>query len=91
MIIVVPPEKRLANLEKHGIDMAEFEAAFSWDRFIVLPAQPSRAGRVRHRLTGIMDGRLVTAVVSPLGSEALAVVSVHPAGTKERRAYDAQG
>ena len=88
MVIVVPPEKRLANLAKYGIDMAEFSTAFSWDRFVVLPAKPSRVGRARARLVGTMNGRLVTAVVSPLGNEALAVVSIHPAGLKERVAYD---
>lgn len=70
--------------------MAEFEAAFSWNSDVVLPDQPSRTGRIRERFIGMMHGRVVTAVVSPLGAEALAVVSIHPAGSKERRAYDAQ-
>lgn len=90
MIIVVPDEKRVTNLAKHGIDMAEFGAAFSWGRFVVLPADPSRTGRARQIYVGTMYERVVTAVVSPLGTEALSIVSVRPASAKERRFYGGQ-
>lgn len=87
MLFVISEPKRLANLAKHGIDMAEFEIAFSWDRHVILPAKASRTGRSRERLVGTMNGRMVTAVVSPLGTEALALVSVRPAAEHEREAY----
>lgn len=90
MMIVWDEPKRLANLDKHGLDFAAFEAGFSFDRFAALPAQPSATGRVRYRLVGTLDGKLVVvAVVSPLGSEALSILSLRPANAKERKAYDA--
>lgn len=91
MIIVVPEQKRIANLTKHGIDLADFRAEFSWDCYTVLPAHPSVTGREREMLIGTMQGRVVAAVVSPLGREAIAVISIRTADTKERAAHDAQG
>ena len=88
MVVIVPEAKRIANLEKHNIDLAEFESSFSWDRYLMLPARPSRTGRVREMYLGFMHARLVAAVVSPLGAQALAVISVPPAAEKERAAYD---
>ena len=90
MRIIVPEPKRIANVAKHGIDMNDFEAGFSWERYVVLPAHDSRTGRRREMLIGIMGDRTVTAIVSPLGSEALAVISIRPADDRERAAYDAQ-
>ena len=79
--------KRVANLAKHGIDMAEFEVGFSWDRYVVLPAHSSRTGRLREMWIGALKGRIVAAIVSPLGTEALAVVSIRIADEREREAY----
>ena len=89
MVIIVPEPKRLVNLARHGSDLADFGAEFSWDRHVVLPARPSRTGRIREMLVGTMQGRVVAAIVSPLGSEALAVISVRPADANERKPYDA--
>ena len=88
MFIVVPEPKRIANLAKHGIDMNDFEAGFSWDRYIMLPAHPSRTGRSREMWIGNMGGKVVAAIVSPLGSEALAIISIRAADRNERAAYD---
>lgn len=90
MIIVVPELKRTANLAKHGIDMNDFEDGFSWDRYIAGPTKPSRTGRARERYIGVLDGRTVFVVVSPLGSEAISLVSIRPASQRERAAYDEQ-
>lgn len=90
MIVLIPEMKRIANIAKHGIDSADFAATFEWNHYVVLPAKPSRTGRARELYVGMMQDRLVTAVVSPLGSEALAVISVRPAATKEREAYVAK-
>lgn len=88
MVILVPEPKRAANLLKHGIDLADFEAGFSWDRYLRLTAHPSATGRMREVWLGRMAGRIVAAVVSPLGTEALAVISIRPANERERSAYD---
>lgn len=89
MLIIVPETKRLINLSAHGIDLNDFEAGFSWDRYIVLPAHPSRTGRERQMFIGSLGERIVAAVVSPLGTEALAVISIRAADRKERDVYEA--
>jgi uncharacterized protein len=89
MKIVWDEPKRLANLDKHGLDFREFEDGFSWEACLVFPARPSQTGRARHQMIGALNGELVVvAVVSPLGSEALSLVSLRPASTKERRLYE---
>ena len=81
--------KRIANLAKHGLDFADFEAAFDLDAALVLPTRPSRTGRNRFVLIGPWKGELVVvAVMSPLGSEALDLVSLRRADRKERDLYE---
>lgn len=81
--------KRQANLAKHGFDFAEFEEAFSFDRFLNLPTKPSENGRARFKLIGSWYGEtVVVVIISPLGSEAIDIVSVRRANEKERAAYD---
>ncbi len=83
MKIVWDEPKRLANLDKHGLDFSEFEEGFSWEACLVFPTRPSQTGRVRHQMIGELNGELVVvAVVSPLGSEALSLVSLRPASSQ---------
>jgi uncharacterized DUF497 family protein len=89
MKIVWDEPKRLANLDKHGLDFADFEECFSWDDFLVFPVRPSRTGRARHQMIGTLaDELVVVAIVSPLGTEALSLVSLRPASGKERTRYE---
>ena len=48
------------------------------------PAKTAKSGRPRVRIIGEMDGELVALVASPLGAEALAIVSLRPASKRER-------
>ncbi|MCJ2014679.1 BrnT family toxin [Methylobacterium sp. J-076] len=81
--------KRQANIAKHGLDFAEFEDAFSFDRFLSRPTKPSRTGRERFLLIGEwFENAVVTVIVSPLGTEATDIVSIRPASRQERAAYD---
>ena len=76
--------RRQANTAKHAIDLAEF----SFDRFLTITTKPSRTGRQRFKLIGSWCGEIVVvAIVSPLGSEAIDVVSVRPANAKEKASY----
>jgi uncharacterized DUF497 family protein len=71
------------------LDFAIFEAGFSWDRFRASQTRPSRSGRIRYRFVGTLGGEIVVvAIVSPLGSEALSLVSRRTAKTKESAVYD---
>ncbi len=89
MIVVWDEPKRRANLEKHGLDFADVEATFSWSRVLAFPAKPSRTGRLRLKLVGMLGHTdTVVAIVSPLGSEALAIVSLRTASPVERTSYE---
>ncbi|GJE55417.1 MULTISPECIES: BrnT family toxin [Methylobacterium] len=89
MTIIYDESKRQANIAKHGFDFSEFEAAFSFDRFVTLPAKASRTGRIRFTLVGTWKGAtVVVAIVSPLGTEAVSLVSIRHANAKERAVHD---
>jgi hypothetical protein len=88
-VIVWDEPKRIANLAKHGLDLAAFESGFDFETAVNRPTRPSRTGRLRTRLIGMFEGRLVVAaIVSPLGTEALSIVSLRPASASERVLYD---
>lgn len=80
--------KRRVNLDKHGLDFADFDTCFDGETALYLPATPSSTGRTRYRVIGDWDGtRVVAVIVSPLGSEVLSLVSLRIASPKERAAY----
>ncbi len=90
MLFTYDEPKRQANLAKHGFDFAEFEEAFDFDRYAVLPAKPSLTGRARRMLVGTWyDVAVVVVIVSPLGAEATSLVSIRRADREERATYDA--
>lgn len=86
--IVWDEPKRRANLDKHGLDFKDFESEFRFEDGLVLAASPSRTGRARIKVVGPLLGRLIAAILSPLGSEAISIVSLRIADLGERRAYD---
>lgn len=89
MLIVWDEAKRLANVIKHGLDFAAFEEAFGFDGAKAYATRSSRTGVERFLLVGRWnDGTIVVAILSPLGSEALSLVSLRVASRKERDAYD---
>ncbi|UXT19750.1 hypothetical protein FY140_02970 [Agrobacterium tumefaciens] len=70
----------MTNIEKHGLDFADLTIEF-FAGSIVLPAKEDRFMAI-----GEFQGRIIIAVVfSPLGSQALSVISMRPASTRERR------
>lgn len=80
MKIVWDEPKRETNIAKHGLDFADLTLEFFRDAKVG-PAKADRFVAV-----GELNGQTVVAVVfRPLGSEALSVISVRPASTKERR------
>ena len=80
MRIVFDESKRLSNPQKHGLDMADFSDGFDFGSAIEFAAHESRTGRSRFSLIGSLNGALVVvAILSPLGSEALSLVSLRPA------------
>lgn len=78
MRIVVDPPKRIANLEKHGLDLNAVGYAF-FEEAVILEAKKDR-----FLALGRLDGRTVAAVFKPLGTEAIALISLRPASKQER-------
>ena len=88
MSITWDESKRLANIDKHGLDFADLETGFDFVNALARPVRSSLTGRARLQLIGTFFDELVVAiVVSPLGDEALSIISLRPASVKERRLY----
>jgi uncharacterized DUF497 family protein len=88
MLITWDESKRLANIDKHGLDFADLETSFDFVNALARPLRSSLTGRARLQLIGTFFDELVVAiVVSPLGDEALSIISLRPASVKERRLY----
>jgi uncharacterized DUF497 family protein len=72
--------KRLANIDKHGLDFALIELDF----FASALVTGSHAGR--YKAIGLMGNAIVAVVIfAPLGREAISIISLRLANRKERR------
>ena len=87
MRIVWDEPKRQTNMATHGLDLAEAES-FDWDAAIVVPGHMSRDGRLRFRAIGWLRRDLGALVFSPLGAEAVSVISLRRASRVERRLHE---
>jgi uncharacterized DUF497 family protein len=79
MRIIPDPPKRLSNLDKHGMDMDLLTEAF----FETAAIAPAKSGR--YAAVNLFEGKPVTVIFKPVGSEAIAPISMRPANKKERR------
>lgn len=87
MRIVWDEPKRRSNLATHGFDLADADL-LDWDDTMIVPGHPARDGRPRFRAIGLLDDELVTVVFSPLGTEAISVISMRPASNAERKLHE---
>lgn len=78
MKIIWDEPKRIANIEKHGLDFADL----SLDFFLASLVVPAKNGRSK-AIVRLEDGTIVVIFVT-LGSEALSVISMRPARKDER-------
>lgn len=81
MKIVWDEPKRLANLEKHGLDFRDLTETFFADGLFVA----SKAGRWKG--IGVNARGVICVVFAKLGSEAVSVISMRPASASERKLY----
>lgn len=81
MRIVWDEPKRLANLDKHGLDFADLNETF-FDSALVLPTYNKRWAGIGENIRGVIVLVFVT-----LGKEAVSVISMRPASRNERRLY----
>lgn len=85
--IVWDEVKRQETLDKRGVDFAD-AADFDWDDPLYLAGHPGEDGRPRTMAIGWLRDELMTIVFSPLGTEAISIISMRPASQKERRLYN---
>ena len=81
MRIVWDEPKRLANLDKHGLDFADLNEAF-FENALVLPARNRRWAGIGKSIRGV-----IVVVFVKLGVEAVSVISMRPASRGERKLY----
>jgi uncharacterized protein len=81
MRIVWDEPKRLANLDKHGLDFADLNETF-FDNALVLPTYNKRWAGIGKNIRGVIVVVFVT-----LGKEAVSVISMRPASKNERKRY----
>jgi len=82
MVITWDEAKRLANIDKHGVDFAESTLGF-FETSLVIPARSPR-----YKAVGRMNDRILVVVFAPLGTEAVSIVSVRAASKAERKLFD---
>ncbi len=80
MNIIWDETKRETNIAKHGMDFADLSLEFFRD------AKIGTAKGDRFMAIGNLNGQIVAAVIfRPLGTEAISVISMRPANSKERK------
>ena len=82
MKILWDEPKRLANLSRHGLDFADLDEAF-FESSVFVQAKLGRQIAIGRHRSGI-----ILVVFVALGTEGLSVISMRPAGRKERRLID---
>lgn len=76
--------KRLANIDKHGLDFAELDTDF----FLSAILRPAKLGRFM-AIGRWLDGA-ITVIFARRGLEAISVISMRPAHKAERKLLNAR-
>lgn len=79
MKLIWDERKRIANIEKHGLDFADLTLDF----FLGALVRPARAGR--HQAIGRFHDGAVSVVFAVLGTEVISMISMRAASRSERR------
>jgi uncharacterized protein len=83
MEIVWDEPKRLANLDKHGLDFADLDETFFDDALVI----PSHNKSKRWVAIGMSVRGVVVVVFARLGREGISIISMRPASRSERILY----
>nr|WP_020173383.1 BrnT family toxin [Methyloferula stellata] len=78
MKLVWDERKRLANLDKHGMDFADLNILF-FESSTIVEAKNGRLMAIGH-----LNGA-ITVVFAILGTSAISIISMRPASAKERK------
>lgn len=82
MKIIWDEPKRKTVVESRGLDFAELDIGF----FAASTVRPAKAGRLK--AIGEFRGTVLSVIFKPLGTEAISVISMRRAGSKERKLYE---
>ncbi len=82
MVITWDEAKRLANIDKHGLDFKTLTLDFFEGSLVVAARAP------RFKAVGRQGDELLVVVFAPLGTEAVSVISMRWASRKERTLFD---
>jgi uncharacterized DUF497 family protein len=83
MKIVWDEPKRLANLDKHGLDFADLNEMF-FDTALVIP---SHNASKRWVAIGVNIHGVIVVVFARLGREGVSIISMRPPSRDERKQY----
>jgi len=83
MRIIWDEPKRIANLDKHGMDFADLNEKF-FDTALVL-----NAFKRRYRAIGVNIRGVISVIFAVYGTEAVSIISMRPANKRERELYEA--
>jgi uncharacterized DUF497 family protein len=83
MRIVWDEPKRLANLDKHGLDFADLNETF-FDNALVIPSHNKSK---RWVAVGVSIRGVIVVVFARLGREGVSIISMRPASRSERILY----
>jgi uncharacterized protein len=83
MKIIWDEPKRLANLDKHGLDFADLNETF-FDNALVIPSHNKSK---RWVAIGVSIRGVVVVVFARLGREGVGIISMRPASRSERKLY----
>ena len=83
MKIIWDEPKRIANLDKHGMDFADLNEEF-FDSALVLNAHGER-----YRAIGVNIRGVISVIFAVYGAEAVSIISMRPASKRERELYEA--
>ena len=92
MEIVWDEPKRIANLDKHGLDFADLDETF-FDNALVIPSNSkskSKSKSKRWVAIGVNVHGVVVVVFARLGREGISIISMRPASRSERSLYAAR-
>lgn len=81
MKIVWDEPKRLANLDKHGLDFADLDESF-FETALVVPTRHKRWMGIGLNVRGV-----IVVVFALLGREGVSIISMRPASKPERRMF----
>ena len=82
MRIVWDEPKRLANIEKHGLDFEDV-VFFEWSGALI-DASRIEGGRQRFKAVGYFGQGVTVVIYVELGREAISIISFRPANAKEK-------